>query len=71
MNPKLVELAQQAGFVLWQDEAWKPHNQVIDWSSDYDRELELFAQLVTKDLQQQNLELIKQVRDLEDLVRSK
>ena len=36
------ELAKDAGFCLWGDEAWNP-GDVIDWSSRYDQELEAFA----------------------------
>lgn len=32
------------GFVLWEDEDWKPKAQVVDWSNDYDAELEKFAE---------------------------
>ena len=45
MNSKIVELANKAGFVLWTDENWNQGN-VVDWSSDYDKELEMFAELV-------------------------
>ena len=45
MNNKIIELANKAGFVLWTDENWNQGN-VVDWSSDYDKELEMFAELV-------------------------
>lgn len=37
-----------AGFVLWGDEDWKPKQQVVDWSSDYDKELQRFAESCVK-----------------------
>ena len=49
MNNQIRELAEQAGFVLWNDEDWKPESQVIDWSSVYDKELEKFAELIVKE----------------------
>ena len=49
MNPKIKELAEQAGFMMWGDEAWKPHGAVVDWASQYDRELEKFAELIVKE----------------------
>ena len=45
MNNKIIELAEQAGFVLW-DEPWTNCNQSIDWSSQYDEELENYTKLV-------------------------
>ena len=48
MNNQIRELAEQAGFVLWNDEDWKPESQVIDWSSVYDKELEKFAELIVR-----------------------
>jgi hypothetical protein len=48
MNKRIKGLAEQAGFVLWQDEPWRP-TDVIDWSVRYDDELEKFAELIVKD----------------------
>lgn len=45
MNHKLVELAKAAGFVLWKNEKWNP-GDIIDWSSSYDNELEIFANMI-------------------------
>jgi len=49
MNERIKELAEQAGFVAWTDEDWKPLDAVIDWSSDYDKELEKFAELIVRE----------------------
>ena len=46
MNDKIKELAERAGFVLWGDETWNNYNQSIDWSSQYDEELENYTKLV-------------------------
>lgn len=45
MNDRIKNLAEQSGFVLWKDEAWRPA-QVIDWGCSYDDELEKFAKLL-------------------------
>ena len=47
MNERIRELAEQAGFVLWPDRG--PFGEVIDWASNYDEELEKFAELVRQD----------------------
>lgn len=31
-------LAEEAGFMFWNDESWKPEGSVIDWSAQYDQE---------------------------------
>ena len=49
VNPKIKELAEQAGFMMWTDESWKPHGAVVDWASQYDRELEKFAELIVRE----------------------
>jgi hypothetical protein len=53
MNDRIKELAKQAGFVLWADEEWKPDGAVIDWSSDYDNDLEKFAELIIQECMEQ------------------
>ena len=49
MNKRIRELAEQAGFECWKDEPHRPEGQIIDWASDYDEELERFAELVRAD----------------------
>ena len=49
MKDKVKQLAEEAGFVFWGDEDWKPEGQVIDWSSVYDKELEKFAELIVRE----------------------
>jgi hypothetical protein len=46
MNEKIKELAEKAGFLLWEDEPWKPEGAIVDWGSQYDGELEKFAELI-------------------------
>ena len=49
MNKKTMELAKQAGFVFWEDESWGPGSEYIDWSTDYDKELEKLVELVVQE----------------------
>ena len=48
MNKKIKKLAKKSGFIFWnKKDDWRPlDGSGIDWSSDYDEELELFAMLV-------------------------
>jgi hypothetical protein len=48
MNERIRLLAEQAGFVLWQDESWNP-GDVIDWSCRYDDEFKKFAELIVRE----------------------
>ena len=52
MNERIKELAERSGFSLWSDEPEKPNGAIIDWSCwlcNYDRELELFAELIIQE----------------------
>ena len=49
MNEKFKLLAEKSGFLLWQDESWKPEGAIVDWSSQYDGELERFAELIVRE----------------------
>ena len=49
MNEKIKQLAEQAGFYLWENEPWKPEGAVVDWSCDYDSELEKFVELIIRE----------------------
>ena len=49
MSERTKELAEQAGFECWKDEPYRPEGQTIDWASNYDEELEKFAELVRAD----------------------
>ena len=48
MNAKILELAKQAGFIMWNDESCNP-GDVIDWSSRYDEEFVKFAELIVNE----------------------
>ena len=48
MNERIKQLAEVAGFVLWQDESWNP-GDVIDWSCRYDDEFKKFAELIVRE----------------------
>lgn len=49
MNEYFKQTAEQAGFNLWEDEDWNP-GDVVDWSSRYDYELEMFGELIIRDI---------------------
>jgi hypothetical protein len=42
----MLQLAEQAGFIMWSDEPWKPKGATIDWALNYDKELRKFTKLV-------------------------
>jgi hypothetical protein len=46
---RFLELAEQAGFIFWADESWRPEGDTIDWSSNYDEELTKFAELIVRE----------------------
>jgi hypothetical protein len=48
MNNKIKQLAELAGFMLWQDEAHNP-GDVIDWAARYDDELVKYTELVVRE----------------------
>jgi len=43
---EIKELAEEAGFSMWENESWKPEGEVVDWASKYDKELVKFYHLV-------------------------
>jgi hypothetical protein len=49
MNTQFQSLAKQAEFEFWEDESWRPPGQLVDWSSDYDKELQKFGELVVEE----------------------
>ena len=49
MNDKIKQLAEQAGFILWQDEAHNP-GDVIDWAARYDDELVKYTELLLQEV---------------------
>mgnify|MGYP003348716843 CR=1 FL=1 len=49
MNETIRNLADQAGFSMWEDEPWRPEGAIIDWASNYDAELEKFAELLIRE----------------------
>jgi hypothetical protein len=46
MKKLTEELAREAGFAFWKDESWGPGPNKIDWSGDYEKELEQFVELI-------------------------
>ena len=56
MNPRIKQLAEDAGFCFWEDEEWKPHGAIIDWSADYDKEFQKYTELLIEDIIKLNYE---------------
>ena len=46
MNERIKELLTEAGFCFWQDEEWGPGAGNIDWSNNYDKEMNIFCKLM-------------------------
>lgn len=46
MNDQIKKLLTEAGFCFWQDEEWGPGPNYIDWSNNYDKELDFFCKLI-------------------------
>ena len=49
MQERVKELAKGAGFNFWSNEKHKPKDSSIDWSCEYDKELEKFYYLSKAD----------------------
>ena len=49
MNKRTKKIAKDSGFVLWKDEAWGPGAGKIDWSSNYDNEIEIYTKLIVQE----------------------
>jgi hypothetical protein len=49
MKKIVKELAKEAGFAFWENEEWKPKGATIDWSCDYEKELEKFAERIVQE----------------------
>ena len=45
---EIKKIAEEAGFVLWDDEHWKPKGAVVDWAILYDKELVKFYHLARR-----------------------
>jgi hypothetical protein len=49
MKSKTRELAERAGFMLWEDEPWRPLGAEVDWSANYDVELQRLVELIVEE----------------------
>lgn len=49
MKEKIKEFVEKAGFSLWENESWKPKGAIVDWSTNYDSELEKFAEMIVQE----------------------
>jgi hypothetical protein len=50
INKKLQEMAVDAGFAFWEDEAWGPGPGNIDWSSEYDQQLQCLYDIMLEEV---------------------
>jgi hypothetical protein len=75
MNKTISALAERSGFILWQEEDWND-GSVVDWSSNYDVELQNFYDNLVKEaisvvqrryMGDQNREDMEVKRCIEDL----
>jgi len=75
MKKTIQSLAEKSGFILWKDEEWND-GSVVDWSSNYDVELEKFYNELVKEaisvvqrryMGDQNREDMEVKRCIEDL----
>lgn len=56
MNPVIKQLAEDAGFIFWQNEEWGPGPGHIDWSAIYDKEFNKYTEYLIVHLTQRLLE---------------
>ena len=50
-NKKVLKLAKQAGFIVWEENDYAPERAgLVDWACEYDQELVKFYRLVRDDL---------------------
>jgi hypothetical protein len=57
MNNTIRQLAEQAGFCLWQNESWGPGPGHIDWSAEYTDEFRSFIELLAAHIESRCAEL--------------
>jgi hypothetical protein len=48
MKKSILKLVKKAGFTFWGNESWGPGKNKVDWSSNYDNELEKFSKLIVE-----------------------
>lgn len=48
MHENIKRMAQEAGFILWEDEEHNP-GEVVDWACNYDKELATLVENVVKE----------------------
>ena len=49
MNTNIRRLAEEAGFMFWQDEAHRPPDSDIDWAAQYDQEMANFVTALVRE----------------------
>jgi len=54
MDNRDIKLLKKAGFCLWSDEKHRPPGAIIDWSCNYDDEVQKLIQLVRQESHEHN-----------------
>lgn len=49
LKKKVLRTAQDSGFCLWTGESWGPKLLEVDWSSNYNKELEQFYKSIVEE----------------------
>lgn len=72
MKQRYKDFATESGFAMWGNEAWRPSNATVDWSCNYDAELEKFGELIDDQWQTRYNQLLefynKRIEHLEELL---
>ena len=50
MNENIRRLAQQAGFMFWDDEPHRPLGSDIDWAAQYDQEFDAYTRALIREV---------------------
>lgn len=52
IQKRTLEIAKRSDFAFWNGEAWGPEVEAVDWSCNYDEELQNFLVLVVRECAQ-------------------
>jgi hypothetical protein len=67
MNDKSLKMLRKAGFIFWAGEPWRPQNAVIDWATEYDKEVDKLMKSVEKKLAKRDREIARLKHELAKL----
>lgn len=49
MNNTIRKIAEEAGFLFWEEEPWKPEGETIDWASADEKTFVNYSELLIAD----------------------